>query len=413
MAHVANPIRLAAIVFATAAGLALPATADAACGGLLGGILQPRCPLPPPSPPDPGGSESPDQPVPAPGGKVFGFNASLYLSGQSTPEEELDAARAAGANIHRLPVSWAWLQPTPETPLPAPEQTADPNTAAGQIDRFYVAALARGIKPVFITYWAPRWATRYARCGLLDFGCQSIANSKHKLVPEPAYLDEYENFVAAVKTRWPRAIIESWNEPDLYWGDPSYKGSRAFSASPEYFKEIQCAAYRGSKRVNADVVVAAGWSMLRGAEYVRRVYAAGGDSCWDVANVHAYPDGQTDFGPNSALAYVMDKLRQFRQAYGDTSPILVTETGYTTTGGDPVSEATQADATRRLYNRFVTMPDTLGVVFHTLRDAPLDEYPYNDWRSREYGYGFLRGDWTAKPVYCDFVAAAGNSNSRC
>lgn len=395
-----------AVLLALALGVVTPAAAHAACGGWLAAIgLQPDCGYTPPPPaPDPGGSDSPDRPIPVPG-KVFGFSSGLYLGGMGRAEQELDAAKAAGANVHRAGITWKQLQPTPSSPLPTATDSVHPDSAIGRIDRFYAAAQVRNIQLIFTVGSAPLWATRYDRCRLLDFGCRQIARSDHWLPPDGPFLDEWQAFVRAVKARWPRAIVEPWNEPDLYWGHPEFRGSRAFAAEPERFKQIQCAAYAGSKSVNGGPVLAAGWSMTHGGAYVHRVYAAGGASCWDLANVHAYPAEQTQFGTNSALAQALHPLRQVRQRYGDSDPIWVTETGYTNTGGFAVSEATQSEASGWLYNRLVTMPDVAGVLFHTLRDAPVAAF--RDSGHAEYGYGFLYEDWSPKPVHCRFTARAG------
>lgn len=393
-------------------GAMVAPAAQAACGGLLAQLgLQPRCPPPPPAnsgSPDPGGVESPDQPAPAPG-KSLGFSAGVYLAGDGTAERELNAARTAGANVQRSAIQWRMLQPRAGSPLPPPGGTAPPGSTLERIDRFYAAAVARDITPIFVMGWAPVWATKYRGCPLLDFGCQAIAQSSHNLPPDLGHIGHYEAYVAAVKARWPRALIESWNEPDAFWGHPAYAGSRAFPASPEQFRAIQCAAYAGSKSIDDDAVLAAGWAMARGGEYVRRVHAAGGPNCWDVANVHAYPTTELGFGANSSVAYVLDLLRRIRRDGGDADPIWVTETGYTTTGPIAVSESAQADASRRLYNRLITMPDVGGVLFHTLRDAPFPSAPYNQPSSSDYGYGFLHRDWSPKPVFCEFAELAGRA----
>lgn len=360
--------------------------------------------------PDPGGDESPDQPVP-PAGGFFGFNSQLFVTRQGSSAQELDAATTAGATVHRLPAVWRMLQPSSDDP--PVEDTSTTHAYLERLDTFYFAALDRGVMPIFIAYWAPVWATKYRGCKLLDLGCQQIAGSSHKLVPDQPFLDEYQAFVTAVKSRWPRALIESWNEPNLYWNDPQFTGSKAFAATPEQFVAIQCAAYAGSKAVNDDPVLAAGWAGLRYKEYLEKVYAAGGQECWDRANLHTYPGSATELGENTDLAKDFDRTRALRSRYGDDDPIWVTETGYSTTGELRVSESVQADASRRLYNRLASMPDVEAVIFHTLRDAPLPAYPYNHRYHREYGYGFLRENWTPKPVYCGFAARAGRSVLAC
>lgn len=381
--------------------LALAAPSAQACG--LFGLF---CSTREPPAPDPGGQESPDQPVPAVG-KWFGFNSQLSMNGLATADQELDAATVAGATAHRLPVVWRALQPEPSDP-PLSEQPY-----LEKVDAFYAAAIARGVLPVFITYWAPVWASKYRSCRMLDFGCIEIARSDHKLVPDQPFLNHYRRFVTAVKQRWPRAIIEPWNEPNAYWDDPEYRGSKAFAANPEEFAAIQCAAYAGSKAVNDDPVLASGWGARRYGEYLSRIYAAGGKDCWDRANLHLYPGESSSFGRGTYIARVLSQTRGLRAKYGDGDPLWITETGYTTSGFGRVAEDVQADGFRRLYNRFATMPDIEAIFVHTLRDSPLPRYPWSYSRHGEYGFGFLRENWTPKPVYCQFARQAGNAPAGC
>ncbi|MEX2195975.1 MAG: hypothetical protein WD844_11880 [Thermoleophilaceae bacterium] len=402
--------RAAATLAAALVSLAFAGAAQASCGGLLPGLLSPVCPSGP-SAPDPGGQEEPDQPVPGPG-KGFGFNSSLALVGSASPEEELGHARRAGATLHRMALPWRSLQRSPDDP-PVPEP--GPGNQVELLDTVYAEALERGITPVFVTFWAPVWASRYRNCALLDIFCHGMANSSAQLVPDWPFLDEYETFVRAVKQRWPRALIEPWNEPNLYWDHPFFRGTRAFAASPGHFARIQCAAYRGSKSVNDDAVIAAGWARRAYMTYVDGVYRAGGDDCWDIGNLHVYSGSRTRLGEGSWFARALHEARTLRTRHGDSDPIWITEIGWTTSGGREhrVSMEDQADAARRAYNRLVTMPDVGAVLFHTLRDSPTPERPYNEPGHYQYGFGFLREDWSPKPVYCGFAARAGNAPAGC
>jgi hypothetical protein len=56
------------------------------------------------------------------------------------------------------------------------------------------------------------------------------------------------------------------------------------------------------------------------------------------------------------------------------------------------------------------MSDIQAVSFHTLRDNPFNNQPQS---SLEYWYGFLRPDWTPKPVYCYFATASGHTYTGC
>jgi hypothetical protein len=393
-----NRMPSALVVVALVATLlsAVPGPSAAA----LFGLFEPSSP-PPSSPapvaaPDPGGQDSPDQPVPF-GEKLFGFNSSLYLSDVvSTPEQELDPADLAGATAHRFGISWAGFQPRREDPLDGP------NGYREKVDLLYSAALSRGITPIFVFGRAPLWATRFRSCGFLDSRCREVAESDLPIPPDPYHVDEFEAFARAVKARWPQALLEPWNEPNLYWKHPSYEGSAAFAAEPELFARMQCAVYRASKLVNSDhPVLSTGWAMTANfAEYAGRVYAAGAQRCWDVGNFHPYAGNYPSFGAGTPLAKLFGRYNTIRTKYGDTDPIWVTETGYSNTGDRAVDEQTQAELSGRLYNKLVTMPDVNAVFFHTLRDPP------RNGDGAWFGYGFHRVNGSPKPVYDLFVRRA-------
>jgi hypothetical protein len=403
-------------LIAVAAIVALPVGAVAqvdSCRALEVGCPTPPPPAPGPAP-DPGGQETPDQPVPPPG-KGFGFNGQLYLAGvAATPADEIDRARTAGATVYRVPVAWRFIQYNPSDPaFPA---NPDPASYAGRLVDFYATAMARNLTLVMTVGWAPAWASKYASCLPLDSTCQSMQYQGQwgglALPPDANHLDEWETFVEAVKRRFPRATIEVWNEPNVFWKDPNYQGGRDFSASPESFADIQCTAYRASKAVNSDPVLAAGWAWNRYREYLGRVYAAGGKDCWDRANLHFYPGSSMTFGTGSGLAIALRDTHDLRAYYGDADPLWITETGYTTSGTEVgVSEAAQCDGARRIYNRLATMSEVAMVLFHTLRDKSFQGD--GDPNSTGYGYGFMRENWSPKPVYDQFQRQAGNGGAAC
>lgn len=404
------------VLLASAGGLVVSTEANAACGGLL----QPPCPPPPPPAPDPGGTEE-DQPVPPPG-KRLGFNSALYFTGAAaTPADELDRTTPVGASLHRFDIPWRGFQPTPGSP-PIPAPTAGNRT--DEVDKFYAAALARGITPILIPFNAPLWATRYRECSVIDLVCNDMRSkiTQHNLkaVPDfPEFEDEYRTWITAVKSRWPRALIETWNEPNSDFTNPNYQDARQYWASPAHMKQIQCAAYASSKAVNDDPVLAPGWSNQSDSDYMTYmdgVYKAGGASCWDLANMHDYSfpklsNGEGNwFGEGSAMATLFKNHRALRTKYGDTAPIWVTETGYSVVNG--VDEAEQREYMRRHYNKLVSQSDVGAVVVHNLRDNPNPTY-ITDPQDPEYNFGWLRSDWTPKPVYCHFVLQAGKAYPGC
>lgn len=342
----------------------------------------------------------------------FGFNSRLYNDHPSYPRREADLAARAGATVHRLPIHWRGLQRNPGAP-PLPDEGGKPlgglsNRDSGlyKLDRFYLELRSRGIAPILIAVDAPVWASRYARCASqrLNWRCQS-AIKNGRLFPDEAHVDDYARFVAAVASRYPEAIIEPWNEPNLYFGR-----SEA-AATPELMAKMQCAAHAAVKRAAGNVVTSPGFSDRRFAEYVGGMMAAGAHRCWEAFSKHLYFGSDMRHGDGSQLAREMSTARQVRAQYGDRSPIWVTELGYTTSGPFAVSERDQFEGLTEVYDRLVAAGDVEMVVVHTLRDAPGVEY--SDRRHAEYGYGLLRENWAPKPAYCHFVRQAGKRHPGC
>lgn len=152
-------------------------------------------------------------------------------------------------------------------------------------------------------------------------------------------------------------------------------------------------------------------------DFVERAYAAGLKGHIDALAFHPYPGPQApggplvDLGAGSLFANGFDAIRSVRDDTGDSeTPIFVTETGISTVHG--VTRAEQADATRRIYRKTVTMDDVIGVVFYRIVEpVSLLRTPTEiglAWVRA--GSGYPRPPW---PVYCAFVLDAGSSYPGC
>jgi hypothetical protein len=360
-------------------------------------------------------------------GKLYGFNPSVALSGVTDVENEIRHLKAAGANAQRYTVSWKALQPTASAP-PLPDEGGKPpgllESQGGylaRLDRLYLGLVANGMRPVIALLGAPAWATEYARCDLLDDRCRRAAAAS-ALPPSRANLGHWQRFAAAMAGRYPTAAIEPWNEPNIkpFW-HPSDR-----MPDPAHMASMQCAAYEGIKRLPSPTTVLspgfAGFATPRAdgspafEDYLEGIYARGLRRCMDGLSVHLYPANSSNLGAGSALAIQFDTVRRVRARHGDATRIWVTETGSSSFPNTSehrwgITEAEQADLNRRLYNKLTSMDDVHAVMFHTLRN-PVEKYAgrYSDPGMH---YGFVREDWTPKPVWCDFVGRAGHSWPGC
>jgi hypothetical protein len=227
--------------------------------------------------------------------------------------------------------------------------------------------------------------------------------------PAPEYYPQFRAWVAAMTRRYPLAIVEGANEPYLGWNHKQAGEGYPHAVDATTAGDIQCQLFQAVRSVDNRTVL----SMSMNDAPYEQTFIARASACYDALSFHAYP-GQTTFGAGSKLATHSRNVRDARAAAGDTKPIWVTETGYAfvpsgNAADDAYWENQYADASRRLYNRIVTMSDVQAVMFHTLRDAPQGQTIADP----EHWFGFFYDDWTPKPRGCTFVARHGGTWPGC
>lgn len=326
---------------------------------------------------------------------AFGFNSQLFFESSGSTAREAEMATRAGARIQRAAVSWKGMQPNASDPVLPDEGGApvgalrDRDGYLAQLDRGYQTMTANHVRPLFIVFDAPLWATRYDDCSRPLRYCRRPPRDA-KLVADHDHLPAWSLFAAAIAKRYPRAVIETGNEPNLHWGDSDS------APTPEDAAAAACAAHDAVKAVGSTrVVLSPGLADQRLGEYLDRMLRAGAARCWDLYSVHLYFGEETHF--ERRLDDKLRDLRALRAGYGDRDRMWVTEAGWTTSGWFRVSESQQADALRRLRRQLEGEPDVDALLVHTLRDAPNNLYrAIND---PEYGYGVLHSDWSPKKAY--------------
>jgi hypothetical protein len=190
-----------------------------------------------------------------------GFADAVYFDRSPQVRGEwLDRTVAAGAGIVRLSVAWSGI--ARGAPPADPSDPADPAYDFALLDQIVRDASARGLDVLLTVADAPAWAEGPGRPSLADAPAGTW-------LPDPA---AYGEFARAIASRYsggfrpaplapalPRVrLYQAWNEPNLFAHlMPQWDGRRA--VSPDHYRRLLDAFYRGIKSVNPDnVVVTAG-----------------------------------------------------------------------------------------------------------------------------------------------------------
>jgi photosystem II stability/assembly factor-like uncharacterized protein len=299
--------------------------------------------------------------------------------------EHLAAARAAGGNFVVLVFKWADIEPTPgyyywEVP-----------------DAALRAAAHHGVEMIARLDHPPDWA--------LDPSS-----------PTPWDIDAYAEFAGVMAERYGDRLgaVIVGNEPNLglEWNGEAPDGAA--------YVELLSQIYPAIKAAQPDLPVAmAGLAFTEGdhenrndLDYLRAVYAAGGQEYFDILAAHPYGFGRPPTDPPAANQLNFRRLELHRAVMaaagdGDT-PIWITEMGWRTRAPDPsdswqvVSARQQAQYTRDALE-YVTENShwVPRAALWQLKDDG-DPYGYDLWDDGRWSplYATLRATCLVKPAAC-------------
>jgi hypothetical protein len=285
---------------------------------------------------------------------------------------ELDLARGAGANVVRVDVGWASLEPAGKGQLSA--------WYVKRLDGFMDGASARGLKVIATVFGTPCWASTAPESRRQ--GCEGAWWDRDVSYYPPADPADYGAIARWMTSRYGArlAALEVWNEPNLgggrFWHSPR--------PAADYARLLR-AAYPAAKAGDADVPVLA--ASLAGADrsFLSRLYAAGIRGSYDGLAIHPY--GESRAGTRS--------IHAAQVAAGDRTPLWITEFGWTSCrgSGSCVSERRQADNTARAFGVFARMPYVRAATAYDLREDGTDPSEAED------NFGLVNQDFSPKPAY--------------
>jgi polysaccharide biosynthesis protein PslG len=304
---------------------------------------------------------------------------------------QINAACSLGSSVTRVPVNWSRLEPSPGH--------VDPNYAVG-VDQMLGALAHCGIPTVLTFIATPCWATS-------DPAAQAGTCPASSWKYPPRSTTAFGDIVSWALSRWGWALagLEVWNEPNSanYWA-----GSAA-----QYAALVNEAASR-AHAIGSPVPILAGALWRADAGYLAELYAAGmhgqsgisihpytvrndpGFSGWvspvapfaTAARAQRAGPGQSFFG--ASIARVHDTML----AYGDQSPLWLTEFGYSVCPAVPicVSKARQARWLVASLRTAARLPYVRAAMIYSLRDTAESQ----DWNCR---FGLMRLDFSPRPSY--------------
>jgi hypothetical protein len=321
--------------------------------------------------------------APSPPGVAAGGN--MHNLGAAELARELDTYRTAGADWIRIDVNWSLIQrggPTSYEWAP--------------FDRVVEAAVARGLHVLAGVLYTPSWAR---------------AAGTDPLYP-PQDLSAYASFCAAAVAHYAPLGVHDWE----IWNEPN-RGFWKPSPDPVRYTAMLKAAYRAIKGVDPSAFVITGGLSPYGAHgdvsaegmnpltFLERMYAAGAAGSFDALGWHPYQYTGIEYHPWSAWSQVAEttpSARSIMLANGDgAKQIWGTEFGAPTgSAAQAVSEATQARLVTAGYAAWRSWSFTGPLFWYSLRDAGTNA------GDLEQNFGLLRHDFSPKPSFAAFEAAA-------
>ncbi len=283
----------------------------------------------------------------------------------------LDRVAGAGSGWARVGVGWCSLEER------GPGQVS--TWYQDRLDSTVAEAERRGLKLLLTLGCTPSWA------GASDM----------KVLPQD--VSQYQRVAQYLAARYAGRVEawELWNEPDCVTGTCGEQ-------DPAGYLPVLRAGHTGIKAGDPTATVVTGGISGANADWIRRLYAAGGKGLFDALALHPYlgPAALPPEAPPTSHPYRMtnvEKVRQVMVEYGDAAtPIWFTEFGWTTAPGTGwsagVDEATQADYLRRAMTMVQHWyPYVTHAFWFTIRDR-------DDWTPYENSFGLLHLDGTPKPA---------------
>ena len=320
-------------------------------------------------------------------GQLRGVNLSPFKAfmpgglSDADNQREVESACRLGADVVRVFVSWAQLEPS--------RQQVSPEYAA-KLDSLVSQASSCGARVMLMLVTTPHWASS------APAGTGPYASGRYP----PRDPGEFGWMVSWILSRWPSLqSLEVWNEPNYtpYW-----------AGTPADYVQLVDAAAAAKRQAGSGTLILAGALSSGVVEYVvnylQQLYAAG-LGAEDGISIHPYSmhcDDKCSFFdpvlPHAPFRDAITRIHGVMAAHGDGSGLWLTEFGFASCPAEPlcVRESQQAAWTAESIQVAACYPYVMGMTPFSIRDIAGD--PQYAGVSDAH-FGLLRTDFTPKAAY--------------
>jgi hypothetical protein len=318
---------------------------------------------------------------------------SLWSANTSADvDRQLELVAGTGATVARLDVAWSSLQFGGRGTIDASYQK--------RLDYAVAGATARNIKLILTVAETPCWASTAPDS--LKLNCTGAYWDRMVTKYAPSDPADYAWITSWIATRYGSRIaaLELWNEPNYDSG--TYFTFQA-PDKPLAYTQLVKTAYPAIKAVAPTLPVLAGALSFSDDVFLKALYANGILGFYDGLSTHPYNEWRAPGAPHDPQYYKWDlvqgmaAIRTARTGAGDSTPLWLTEFGYTTcTLGTsrwcvtPEQQATYlADATRLV----ASWSDVRAFIIYNLRNKGTDA------SDSEHNFGLVTTSYVQKPSY--------------
>ena len=309
----------------------------------------------------------------------------------------LDNAQSIGAEVVGVDIHWSWIEDVSRSVW---------NSGSSQRLEFFLSeASKRNFKVLATVLETPCWASSDP-----EKNCSASPAYIYNSAYPPVNPQDYANFVGELVQKYKNQIQiwQIWNEPNEV----------AFFIDPDstFYTALLKTTYPVIKAKDPNAIVLGGAlsprdhsqdENINALDFLENMYHAGAKGYFDAFAFHPYTDGFSPYyfnegWPMSSFMNSIPTIREHMLANGDTSPIWITESGWTTVENCsncswqpelPTTEEEQADYLDQVFELIGTWDYLDAYVYYTLTDKRnTDPSRWQDY------FGLFRSDLSPKPA---------------